>query len=86
MNRSLADSSHESRINVLTKTAFGFVVAKAIARCLAWIRCQRRTRRGYRQLIALDDYMLADMGLTRDQVGYAVRHGGLPEERGENHV
>ena len=35
-------------------------------------------RRSVEELMALDDRMLADIGLTRGNVEYAVRYGRLP--------
>ena len=46
-----------------------------IKRLAAWIRNKRRIRRAMTELMALDDRMLADIGLTRGQVGHAARHG-----------
>jgi uncharacterized protein YjiS (DUF1127 family) len=34
-----------------------------------------RVRRDMRQLRAMDDYMLKDIGLTRADIGSAVRYG-----------
>jgi hypothetical protein len=42
------------------------------------IRSERRIRRGMDELIALDDRMLADIGLSRVDLAYAVRYGTLP--------
>lgn len=51
------------------------LLTNPIKRSIAWIWSTRRTRRAARELMALDDRMLADIGLTRGQVVYAVRHG-----------
>jgi uncharacterized protein YjiS (DUF1127 family) len=50
----------------------------AIERVMAWIRNERRVRRGIRELSQLDDRMLADIGLTRGNVMDAARDGRLP--------
>jgi uncharacterized protein YjiS (DUF1127 family) len=41
----------------------------------AWIRNKRRFRRAMNELMALDDRLLADIGLTRGQVEQAARQG-----------
>jgi uncharacterized protein YjiS (DUF1127 family) len=46
-----------------------------IKRLTAWIRYERRIRRDINELMALDDRMLADIGLSREQVPHAARHG-----------
>jgi uncharacterized protein YjiS (DUF1127 family) len=48
---------------------------KAIKRLIVWTRNERRLRRGVNELMALDDRMLADIGLTRGDIGHAARHG-----------
>ena len=45
------------------------------ARGVAWIRHQIRIRQDAAKLPALSDHLLADMGVRRDQVGWAVRDG-----------
>jgi uncharacterized protein YjiS (DUF1127 family) len=50
-------------------------VAKTIDRLIAWIRNQLRIRRDTHQLLA-DDRLLADIGLTREQVERAMLRGG----------
>jgi uncharacterized protein YjiS (DUF1127 family) len=47
------------------------VLVKAVKRVVAGIRSKRRTRRGIAELRALDDRLLADIGLSRDQIEYA---------------
>jgi uncharacterized protein YjiS (DUF1127 family) len=46
-----------------------------LKRLTAWIRNKRRIHRGMKELMALDDRMLADIGLTRAQVEHAARRG-----------
>jgi uncharacterized protein YjiS (DUF1127 family) len=44
-------------------------VARAVARsAIAWPRCETRRRRGTGELAALDNRMLADLGVTRAYV------------------
>jgi uncharacterized protein YjiS (DUF1127 family) len=51
----------------------------AAARGLAWlvvaISHELRVRRDMRQLAAMDDDMLKDIGLRRGEIEYSVRHG-----------
>jgi uncharacterized protein YjiS (DUF1127 family) len=51
----------------------------AAARSLAWliaaIAHELRTRRGMRQLAAMEDHMLKDIGLRRGEIEYSVRYG-----------
>ena len=78
MDRSTAVSSRESRISGLAMIARLPMVTNAVSLCVAWIRHQHRLRRGHRRLMALDDHLLADIGLSRDQVERAARSGHLP--------
>jgi uncharacterized protein YjiS (DUF1127 family) len=54
-------------------------VAGVVARFVAWIAAaiadELRIRRDMRQLRAMDDSMLNDIGLTRADIGTAVRYG-----------
>ena len=54
------------------------VLVIAVKRLIAWIRNERRIRRGIRELSQLDDRMLADIGLRRGNVTHAARNGRLP--------
>jgi len=46
-----------------------------VARLIAWIRAGHRVRRDLALLRTVDDRQLADIGLTRDEIDHAVRHG-----------
>jgi uncharacterized protein YjiS (DUF1127 family) len=54
-------------------------VAGVVARFAAWIAVaiadELRVRRDMRELRAMDDAMLKDIGLTRADIGTAVRYG-----------
>jgi uncharacterized protein YjiS (DUF1127 family) len=54
-------------------------VARLARRLIAWIRTERRIGAGIDQLNALDDHLLADIGLSRDTIAYASRYGRLPD-------
>jgi uncharacterized protein YjiS (DUF1127 family) len=49
-----------------------------IERLASWISSERAMRRGAAELRAMDDRLLADIGLTRDMVEYLARYGTLP--------
>jgi uncharacterized protein YjiS (DUF1127 family) len=49
--------------------------APVLGRLIAWFRNERRIRRGIDELMALDDRMLSDIGLTRGSFEHAARYG-----------
>jgi uncharacterized protein YjiS (DUF1127 family) len=51
----------------------------ALGRMAAWIRRHWKLSRDTARLMALDDYLLTDMGLTRGEIRGLVRRGQLPE-------
>jgi uncharacterized protein YjiS (DUF1127 family) len=59
----------------LRRTTRSWNVAGMIRRCMAWISSELRIRRATAELGALDDRLLADMGISRSQIEYASRHG-----------
>jgi uncharacterized protein YjiS (DUF1127 family) len=46
-----------------------------LRRLIAWFSNERRIRRGIDELMALDDRMLSDIGLTRGSIEHAARYG-----------
>jgi uncharacterized protein YjiS (DUF1127 family) len=54
-------------------------LVRAIERLIVWIRNERRIRREIDELMALDDRLLCDIGLSREHIEYAARYGCLPE-------
>ena len=61
-------------------------VARAIRRLIASTKSERRSRGAIGEWRALDDHVLADLGLTRAHIGYAeyaAQRGKLP--KGWNH-
>jgi uncharacterized protein YjiS (DUF1127 family) len=50
-------------------------LAELVRRGVEWLVTKRRIRRGMNELSALDDRMLADIGLSRSGIDYTVRHG-----------
>jgi uncharacterized protein YjiS (DUF1127 family) len=59
---------------VAARQPFGASI-RVVARIAAAIADELRMRRDLRQLRAMDDHMLNDIGLTRVDVGSAVRYG-----------
>ena len=55
------------------------LLSEMLRQALAWIRHQRQIRRNTALLMAFHDHALADIGLSRGEVLYAVHHGRLPE-------
>jgi uncharacterized protein YjiS (DUF1127 family) len=59
----------------IARSSLTGVVTRSLARIAAVIADELRIRRDLRQLRAMDDYMLKDIGLTRADIGSAVRYG-----------
>jgi uncharacterized protein YjiS (DUF1127 family) len=59
----------------IARNGLAGVVARIVARIATALADELRIRRDMRQLRAMDDYMLEDIGLTRADVGSAVRYG-----------
>jgi uncharacterized protein YjiS (DUF1127 family) len=57
------------------RTGQSGVVISVVARIAAAIADELRIRRDLRQLRAMDDHMLKDIGLTPADIGDAVRYG-----------
>jgi uncharacterized protein YjiS (DUF1127 family) len=53
-------------------------LTRSIARWIARIRKEWRIRRGIEELMALDDRMLRDIGVSRSNVEYVARYGRWP--------
>jgi uncharacterized protein YjiS (DUF1127 family) len=51
------------------------VAARGLAWLIAGIANELRLRRDMRQLAAMDDHMLKDIGLRRGEIEYCVRYG-----------
>ena len=50
-------------------------------RLFEWLTHQRKARRDMRVLLSFDDRMLADIGLSRGEINYAVMNGRIPVTR-----
>jgi uncharacterized protein YjiS (DUF1127 family) len=77
MSSTVLESSKSRAARVITEFSQA-ALASLAKRWIGQIRWERQVRRGIHALMALDDRMLADMGLTRGAVEYAARHGDLP--------
>jgi uncharacterized protein YjiS (DUF1127 family) len=64
------------------------LLVSSIKQLIAWIRSTHRVHRGIHELMALDDRMLADIGLNRGAIMYTAQHGRLPDtiSTGGSHV
>jgi uncharacterized protein YjiS (DUF1127 family) len=49
--------------------------ARVLVRIVRAVARELRIRRDTRELMTMSDHMLKDIGLTRSQIGYAVRFG-----------
>jgi uncharacterized protein YjiS (DUF1127 family) len=56
----------------IARNGRGGVVTRVVARIAGAIADELRIRRDLRQLRAMDDHMLKDIGLTRAEIGSAV--------------
>ena len=55
-------------------------VVRATRRLVDWFQSRRQIRSGIDDLMALDDHLLSDIGLSRGHIEYAARFGRPPEE------
>jgi len=74
MDSTMMASSCEPQIAAIRPTP----AAGILGRVAAWIRRQMKMSRDTARLTALDDHLLADMGLARGEIPTLVRHGRLP--------
>jgi len=63
----------ENRADRLYLSGYGFL--SLVTRLLGWVKAARETRRATRELMALDDRLLADIGVRREEIEYAVLFG-----------
>jgi uncharacterized protein YjiS (DUF1127 family) len=59
----------------LSTESWTTIVMEPIKRAISRIGSERRIRRDIGELMALDDRMLADLGVSRSNIEYVVRHG-----------
>lgn len=51
------------------------LLVSPLARAVRWLAREQRLRAARRELHAMDDRLLADMGITREDIDQVVRHG-----------
>ena len=59
----------------LSAESWPAALARPIKQGIAWIGSRRRLHRDIKELMALDDRILRDIGLRRGEVEYAARYG-----------
>jgi uncharacterized protein YjiS (DUF1127 family) len=74
---SITSTTAGARYPTTPRVAFAPSFRRILARFVRVIARERRIRRDTRQLMTMSDHMLKDIGLTRSQIGYAVRFGRL---------
>ena len=79
MSSTIIDFPAPAAKPTIARSWFAFP-AEALRRSIAGIRNTVRIRRDTSVLLRLDDRMLADIGLSRGEIEYAVRHGRRPAE------
>lgn len=57
------------------RVGIGALLANLVRRSVAWLKARRQMRRAIDELMAFDDRTLADIGLSRGEIPYAVRRG-----------
>ena len=77
MSSSILESSISRTADMITGL-WQAALANLARRWIAQVRSEWEVRRGIDALMALDDRMLHDIGLTRGAVEYAARYGRLP--------
>ena len=73
--RGLAGPTRRSGMAESWTATIAGVATRTAARIAAAVGAELRIRRDTRQLMAMSDYMLKDIGLTRADIARAVREG-----------
>jgi uncharacterized protein YjiS (DUF1127 family) len=64
-----------ARYETPARDAFAPSFARILVRIVRAMAREHRIRRDTRELMTMSDHLLKDIGLTRSQIGYAVRFG-----------
>jgi uncharacterized protein YjiS (DUF1127 family) len=84
MGRSLiADRSSAAPARGHTASAKALLF-NSVKRLASWIGSECSMCRGVAELRAMDNRLLADIGLTRERVEYLARYGTLPRKWGDH--
>jgi uncharacterized protein YjiS (DUF1127 family) len=67
------------RLTTQATTGVPALIANVVERFIVWARRRRQVRRNIRRLTVLDDRLLADIGVARDQIRQVARLGRLPD-------
>jgi uncharacterized protein YjiS (DUF1127 family) len=74
----MSNSAIETAVNRATElnaASWPTALARPIKQGIAWIAARRELRRAVKELMALDDRILRDIGLRRSEVELAARFG-----------
>jgi uncharacterized protein YjiS (DUF1127 family) len=74
-NINAAQRSHPLDQARRARGAVGRLLVSWVKRLIAWFETRRRMRRAVDELMALDDRMLRDIGVSRGEILYAARYG-----------
>ena len=78
MSSSIARSTDMPTATLPFSLGSATVLTESIRRGIAWIRYRGQVRRAIKTLRDFDDHLLADLGLTRDQIKKVACSGHLP--------
>jgi uncharacterized protein YjiS (DUF1127 family) len=73
----ITSTTYGARYGTPPRDSFAPAFARILVRLVRAMARERRVHRDNRTLKAMSDHMLRDIGLTRSQIGYAVRFGRL---------
>jgi uncharacterized protein YjiS (DUF1127 family) len=71
----MTDTPYDNRARSLGIESWTTILMKSIKQAISRIGSERRINRKIGELMALDDRMLADIGISRSNIEYVVRHG-----------
>lgn len=74
MSSSTIETSLEQRAG-LNSDSWPAALARPIRQGISWIGSRRRLHRDIEELMALDDRILRDIGLSRSDIDHAARYG-----------
>ena len=75
MNSRITESRSLQASNLDTVPPWRVLILDAVKRRIAWIGAEHRMSQALKELSALDDRLLADIGLRRSELAHAARRG-----------